>query len=92
MADLKKVAEELVNYQFVSSSDDFRNFLRSKIWQDMRNELQVILYDRWEALEKETELIVIGQIQGQVNALKKLLNLPEEILIEIEKNETEDYD
>lgn len=63
-----------------SSETDFRNFLSSNLWRDLSNEMNAWLNDIREQLEITAEVDTIRRLQGNVEAVRRFLDLPQTLL------------
>lgn len=85
MVDLFTLKSELESYEHTSTADELRTFLRSNVWQDMKSELQVHLLNRWEALEKMDDHISASVIRGNIEAIRRMLDMPRDLLEYLER-------
>jgi len=72
--------EKASDFQYESSHRDFKNFITSSLWRDMKKELGVWLeMARDECEEKET-LKDVFKAQGKADAVRHLQEMPENIM------------
>lgn len=60
-----------------TSPREFRDFILSPIWRDLRSELFQWIDDIRTQLEVESNVDVIRRLQGNAEAVNKFLRLPE---------------
>lgn len=79
---------QLQNRELTSGPGMWEEFQRTSIWQDMLQRLTLDLFERWEALEKEEDHHAAGIIKGNIEAIKRFMDMPstlaEEALAQIE--------
>lgn len=63
-----------------STESDLRNFLASSVWRDMANEMNLWLSDIREQLETTAELEILRRLQGNAEAVRRFLDLPQTLL------------
>jgi hypothetical protein len=75
---------EEVNLQ--SSIAQFKSFIDSPIWADMKREVQTWLDDVRNQLEQETTLEIYRRLQGNAEACRYFLGLPEVLIAALEES------
>lgn len=73
--------------EFASSAHELREFVRSNIWRDLKDELNIWLDDIRTQLEVESNVDVIRRLQGNAEAVNKILRLPEILAESMEINQ-----
>lgn len=69
--------ERFQDVNLISSSREFRDFIISNIWRDIRSELLLWLDDIRSQLEVANEVEVLRKLQGNAEAVNRMLRLPE---------------
>jgi hypothetical protein len=59
---------------------ELQNFISSQIWNTMCREMQIWLIDIHEQLEVTTETDILRKLQGNAEAVRRFLELPERLL------------
>jgi hypothetical protein len=59
---------------------ELQNFISSQIWNTMCREMQIWLIDIHEQLEVTTETDILRKLQGNAEAVRRFLELPEQLL------------
>lgn len=67
---------------------ELQQFISSNMWNTMCREMQVWLIDIQEQLEVTTEVDILRKLQGNAEAVRRFLELPEQ-LIELVKMRNE---
>lgn len=74
---------------YVSSAQSFKDFMESKIWEDVSNELDLWLNDIHESLEDPEDLLDDKQhakLRGSAQAVRRFRLLPFVVLENIEED------
>lgn len=69
--------ERSLDSNLISSSRELRDFILSSVWRDIRSELLLWLDDIRSQLEVANEVEVLRKLQGNAEAVNRMLRLPE---------------
>ncbi len=65
---------------FLASYQQYKDFVASVLWADLRAEIQTWIEDIVGYIEHENDIQEIYRFQGRLQSCKQLLSLPERIL------------
>lgn len=74
---------------FVASLENWKEFVRGHIWNDISKELSSWLADTWELLEDVDDPIEAAKLRGRARTIREMLNLPNGIMEMIEDERKE---
>lgn len=69
----------------LSTAVQLKDFINSSIWADMKREVQVWLDDVRNQLEQETNIEIYRRLQGNAEACRYFLGLPEVLVAALEE-------
>lgn len=79
--------EQQLEHEIVlrSVAPQWEEFLKSSIWADFQSNLAAWIFDIRNQLESSQDHDVVLRLQGNVEALRRVLLLPESVLFELEQ-------
>jgi hypothetical protein len=75
--------------EYNSTIGAFEDFLQSSIWRDMKYELECWVKDiqkELEAPERTPDIYLVRQLQGNLETVRKVLQMPLEIIENIKED------
>jgi hypothetical protein len=77
----------------MNTAHDFENFEKSSIWKDILEELNLWLDEIHKSSENpEAEARALFQMQGNAEAIRKVMMLPGEVAINLRQDQKEKRD
>lgn len=71
--------------QLLASMTQFKAFIDSPVWEDMKREVSEWLNDIRNQLEETTDIEISRRLQGNAEACRYFLSLPEALIESLEE-------